>query len=235
MTESFKYRILLVDDDEGLLQRTADVLTRQGYLVQMARDGFEALAVLRGGQPEILISDLNIPNMSGFELLAVVRKRFPGIGVIAYSGDFSPVGLDGVLADRFLRKGDNSSFELVEEIRDLLEELPLRSQQARPDIAPAWLPRSATGYVGVTCPSCLRSFSISTHNFEFGVVHKDPCLHCGAEVAFRLDSTTAAEAPTLQERLQARIETSRRTIDESQGLIRKDKSGKKPPNGPGKI
>lgn len=219
MPGSFQYRILLVDDDEVLLQTTADVLTQQGYVVQIARDGFEALAALRGGQPEILISDLNIPNMSGFELLAVVRKRFPGIGVIAYSGDFSPLGPEGVLADRFLRKGENSTFELLEEIRDLLEELPLRSQQARSEIAPAWLPRSSTGYVVVTCPFCLRSFSVSTRNLEFGTVHKDLCLHCGAEVAFRLDSTTSAEPPTLNERLRTRIEASRRTIDQSRGMI----------------
>lgn len=137
MPGRFNYRILLVDDDEKLLVTTADVLTRQGYLVQKAHDGFEALAVLRGGQPEILISDLNLPNMSGFELLAVIRKRFPGIGVIAYSGEFLPLGPEGVLADRFLRKCENSTFELLEEVRGLLEELPLRAQQAKPDTAPA--------------------------------------------------------------------------------------------------
>ena len=223
MPGRFNYRILLADDDEELLQTTAEALTREGYFVQTARDGFQALAVLQGGQPEILISDLNLPNMSGFELLAVIRKRFPGIGVIAYSGEFSPLGPEGVLADRFLRKGENSTFELLEEARDLLQELPLRAQQAKPDTAPAWLPRSATGYVVVTCPFCLRSFSVSTHNIEFGVVHKDPCLHCGAEVAYRLDSTTAAEAPTLGEQLRTRIETTKRTIAESQAIIKKKK------------
>jgi CheY-like chemotaxis protein len=235
MPGRFKYRILLVDDEEELLQTTADALTREGYLVQTARDGFEALAVLRGGQPEILISELNMPNMSGFELLAVIRKRFSGIGVIAYSDEFSPLGPEGLLADRFLRKGDNSTFELLEEVRSLLEELPLRAQQAKPDTAAAWLPRSATGYVVVTCPSCLRSFSVSTRNIEFGVVHKDTCLHCGAEVAYRLDSTTIAEAPRLEERLRTRIETTKRTIDNSQARInKKNKDEKKPPNRPGK-
>jgi CheY-like chemotaxis protein len=224
MPGKFRYRVLLVDDDETLLQTTANVLEREaGYAVQMARDGFEALAALRGGQPEILISDLNLPNMSGFELLAVIRKRFPGIGVIAYSGEFSPLGPDGVLADRFLRKGENATFELLEEIRDLLEVLPLRAQQAKPDTAPAWLPRSATGYVVVTCPFCLRSFSVSTRNIEFGVVQKDPCVHCGVEVAFRLDSTKTAEAPTLEEQLRTRIEASRRTIDHSRGMIGESK------------
>lgn len=223
MSGRFNYRVLLVDDDERVLQTTADVLTREGYLVQTARDGFEALTVLRGGQPEVLISDLNLPNMSGFELLAVIRKRFPGIGVIAYSGEFSPLGPEGVLADRFLQKGENSAFELIEEVRELLQELPLRAQQAKPNIAPAWLPRSATGYVVVTCPFCLRSFSVSARNIEFGVVHKEPCLDCGAEVSYRFDSTTSAEAPTLGKQLRTRIETTKRTIAESQAMINKKK------------
>jgi CheY-like chemotaxis protein len=223
MPGRFNYRILLADEDEELLQTSATVLKREGYSVETARDGFEALAILRGGQPEIVVSDLNLPNMSGFELLAVIRRRFPGIGVIAYSDQFSPLGPEGILADRFLRKGENATFELLEEIRDLLQELPLRAQQAKPETAPAWVPRSATGYIVVTCPFCLRSFSVPTRNIEFGVVHKDTCLDCGAEVACRLDATIAAQVPTLEERLRARIETTNRTIAESRTMINKKK------------
>jgi CheY-like chemotaxis protein len=223
MPGRFNYRILLVDDSEELLQTTATVLKREGYSVETARDGFEALAILRGGQPEIVVSDLNLPNMSGFELLAVIRRRFPGIGVIAYSDQFSPLGPEGILADRFLRKSENSTFELVEEIRDLLQELPLRAQQAKADTAPAWIPRSARGYIVVTCPFCLRSFSVPTRNIEVGVVHKDTCLDCGAEVAYRLDTTTVAEAPALQEQLRTQIEKSNRTIAESRAIINRKK------------
>ena len=228
MSGKFKYRILIVDNDENLLQTTAWVLTQKGYSVETARDGFEALAVLRGGQPEILISELNMPNMSGFELLAVVRTRFPGIGVIAYSGEFSPQGPEGVLADRFLRKGENSTFELLEEIRDLLEQLPIRAQQARPQIAPAWLPRSSTGYIVVTCPFCLRSFSVSIRNIQTGVVTGDKCVHCGSEVSYRLDSTMIAESQPIEQQLRARIEATKRTIDQSQERLRppKGKGGK---------
>lgn len=219
MDGTFNFRILLVDDNQELLETTSAVLSREGYLVQTAHDGFEALAALQGGQPEILIADLNLPNMSGFELLAVVRKRFAAIGVVVYSGEFFPGGSETVLADRFVQKGENSTFELLEEVRTLLERLPLRAQQAKPETAPAWLPRSATGYVVLTCPSCLRSFSVSTRMLEFGAVRKEPCLHCGAEVAYRLDSTTSAQHPSLDEQLRTRIESARRTIDESRTRI----------------
>src|SRR5512146_969267 len=85
-THSFKHRILVADDDEALLATTAEMLSREGYEVITAKDGFEALAALRLGEPNILISDLRMPNMSGFELLAVVRKRFPAIGASCRRG-----------------------------------------------------------------------------------------------------------------------------------------------------
>ncbi len=58
MPRSFRRRMLVVDDDETLLATTAAVLSREGYDVETARDGFEALALLRGGLPDLLISDL---------------------------------------------------------------------------------------------------------------------------------------------------------------------------------
>ena len=53
------------------------VLTEIGYRVRSAEDGFSALREMRHEVPDILLSDLNMPGMSGFELLSVVRRRFP--------------------------------------------------------------------------------------------------------------------------------------------------------------
>src|SRR5512142_1501403 len=134
----FRHSILVVDDDEALLATTAAVLSREGYAVETAKDGFEALAILREFIPDILVSDLKIPNMSGFELLAVVRKRFPAVGVIASSAEFSPVPMpEGVLADRYVAKGENTVFELLENIRELLSLSPLRGQSAKVNEAAA--------------------------------------------------------------------------------------------------
>ena len=69
-------------------------------------DGLSALIEIREEVPDILLSDLNMPAMSGFELLSVVRRRFPAIYVIAMSGMFTespdPSGSDG---GRLLSKG----------------------------------------------------------------------------------------------------------------------------------
>jgi CheY-like chemotaxis protein len=194
--------------------------------VLTARDGFEALAELQGGLPEIIVSDLKMPNMSGFEFLAIVRQRFPAVGVIARSAEFCPVGIpDGVLADKFVQKAENSDFELIEAIRELLSQLPLRTAHAKPDLAPAWIPRNATKYVVITCPSCLRSSSVRTRDVQSGVVVMSPCLHCGAEIKYRLDHTVShsAEELTPSERLHASAESSRQAIAESQKSIHDSK------------
>jgi CheY-like chemotaxis protein len=64
------------------------VLSRAGYEVRTATDGFQALALMRKALPDLIISDLKMPNMSGFEFLSIVRRRFPHIPVIAITGDF---------------------------------------------------------------------------------------------------------------------------------------------------
>jgi CheY-like chemotaxis protein len=64
------------------------LLEAQGYEVRGAEDGFEGLAALKQSLPDIIISDLQMPNMNGFEFLSVVRRRFPVIPVIVISGEF---------------------------------------------------------------------------------------------------------------------------------------------------
>ncbi len=222
----FKRRILLVDDDAALLATTAAALAREGYELMTAVDGFEALAALRGGMPDVLISDLKMPNMSGFELLAVVRKRFPAIGVIAISGEFSPLSMpEGVIADRFVAKGENSLFELLEVVRELVSESPVRSQPPRAVAGPVWLPRSTAGYVVLTCPLCLRSFSLPARQVEAGVVVNEVCIHCGSEVSYRLDATVSnkPDRPGSAERSWVRVEKSRRTMEETKKILDESK------------
>jgi CheY-like chemotaxis protein len=57
--------------------------------VRCAEDGYSALQEIRRESPEILLFDLKMPRMSGFELLINVRRSFPAIQVIAASGSFS--------------------------------------------------------------------------------------------------------------------------------------------------
>jgi len=98
---------LLVVDDEPLVRATmALVLGELGYRVRSADNGLSALREIGQEMPDILLSDLNMPGMSGFELLSVVGSRFPAIHKIAMSGAFFGSEVpSGVAADAFYQKG----------------------------------------------------------------------------------------------------------------------------------
>lgn len=89
----------------------------------------DALSQLTEPLPDVIISDLRMPRMSGVELLAVVRQRFPHVPVIAMSAEFlrgeSPAG---VLADAFLPKGNFAADQLCATIAELISASPLRSR-----------------------------------------------------------------------------------------------------------
>jgi CheY-like chemotaxis protein len=188
VSDGFRYRILVVDDEENVRITSAKVLESKGFEVRTANDGFHALIELRKAEPNVIISDLRMPNMSGFELLSVVRRRFPHIPVIAISGEYSGIMPEGLIADHFFSKGDYTPADLFVRIAGLLEQSPLRPNITKPDRAPVWIPRNAEGYFVVTCTDCLRSFSIPAG--EAGQeVHGTKCLFCGVEVMFFTDPT----------------------------------------------
>ncbi len=68
-------RILLVDDDPGLLEALADLLRNDGFLVTTARNGDEALRRLDAGWPDLLIIDLLMPKVDGWALAREVKAR----------------------------------------------------------------------------------------------------------------------------------------------------------------
>jgi putative two-component system response regulator len=69
-------KILLVDDDEALCQLLARWLTREGYDSRPVFSGEAALAALRENTFDLMITDLNMPGMSGIELLGMTRGKF---------------------------------------------------------------------------------------------------------------------------------------------------------------
>jgi CheY-like chemotaxis protein len=156
-SKPFHYRILLVDDEPSIRQLGSVLLETQGYEVHAAEDGFDALASLKQSLPDIIISDLRMPNMNGFEFLSVVRQKFPHIPVIAISGEYSPGTMpESVLADAFFAKGQYRPPELFEKIAALLDELPTRPRIGKTNKAAVWVNNTKGGVV-VTCIHCLRT------------------------------------------------------------------------------
>jgi CheY-like chemotaxis protein len=183
----FRYRVLVVDDEPSVREMARQVLESEGYEVLTANDGLGGLTALSKSLPDLIISDLNMPWMSGFEFLAIVRKRFPHIATIATSGDYiTGENPSGVLADAFLQKGQYTIQELFQEIAGLLAASPIRSEGEKRDIAPLFVPRDNAGYLIITCPTCLRPNRLEAMNLNGGV-HQTMCQSCGTPVKFEIN------------------------------------------------
>lgn len=186
MSSHFRCRILFVDDEVAIRKTACAILEGQGYEVVTAEDGLDALQCLSGPLPELLITDLRMPKMSGFELLAVVRRRFPQIPTIAVSGEYVTSVPEGLLADAFLQKGRYSVEEYLGKVKELVCKAPARPFPGTQMIQPIWVPIHGEGEVLVTCPQCLRSFEISAKGLGVGV-HQAACNFCRASFEFNLD------------------------------------------------
>ena len=178
--------IVIVDDNPILLSVLREIFADYSCSVRTASDGLEALAEIRKQAPDILLSDLNMPRMSGFELLSIVRLRYPTIKVIAmsasYSGEVVPCG---VAADAFYEKGASSVARLLQIVNGLKDEQTLRSLRAS---TPMWIPKASTDTLGrsevlFSCPECLRAQPCFT-NETGGLQHREcPFCRCRIQLA----------------------------------------------------
>jgi len=102
-----KPRILLVDDDQGLLRTMEDFLAHEGFAVACARDGKQALARMDEAMPDLLVLDISMPVMSGIEVLKRIQNpdgsmRCPVL-VLTARAAMEPF-FDGIAVDAFLAK-----------------------------------------------------------------------------------------------------------------------------------
>jgi DNA-binding NtrC family response regulator len=82
-------RILVVDDEENTRLGLSKLLSQDGFVVELAANGSEALEVLRRQRINLVISDINMPDMNGITFLREISRRFPSTNVImitAYGG-----------------------------------------------------------------------------------------------------------------------------------------------------
>lgn len=92
-------KILLVEDEEILINVLEKKLSKVGYDVLIARDGEEGLKVMREFWPDLILLDIKLPRMGGFEVMEEMNKNFAlkRIPVIIISNSGQPVELDRAL------------------------------------------------------------------------------------------------------------------------------------------
>lgn len=202
MTIASNERILVVDDDPSIREMLESVLLEAGYEVIQAENGFDALSQLRHQFPAAIISDLNMPKMSGFEFLSVVRRRFPDIPVMAMSGayDCSDRVPGGVIADAFYSKGAIHMGELLQSVSNLIQTSAERCADHHRQSAPVWIPRngkdsSGVPFVVLSCTECLRSFPLSVGREDTQEIQETPCLFCNTAVRYIVDFSLDVTSP----------------------------------------
>jgi CheY-like chemotaxis protein len=189
---------IIVEDEPDTRLLLSQILSMRGYSVRSAEDGFAALELIRNAVPDVLLSDLNMPGMSGFELLSVVRRLYPQIHVIAtsaaYSGTLVP---RGIAADGFHEKGTGlpALFGLMEHADTLVH--GSFTSERRP--TPLWVQIQRRtplekDHVLLTCPDCLRPFrqDIDVINAN---IREALCSYCGRAVAYAVALASKPHVP----------------------------------------
>ena len=185
MVGQLAYRILIVDDSNLIRRFISGVLVAAGYVVRTAVDGVDAIGKLRQGPPDLIISDLGMPRMSGYEFLAVVRDRFPQMPVIAMSCEVTPHGTpEGVAADAFLQKDELRPEVLLKLISDLIKRPPIRTAASRLDLKPVQANWDGDGHYVIACAECLRSFKVRCDSVSAEGPQTTACDHCRGFVCF---------------------------------------------------
>jgi len=77
-----KKRILVVDDEENACIALSKILAHEGYEVASAGNGYEALNYLRGNEVDLIITDINMPEMDGLAFLRDLNRSHPASNVI---------------------------------------------------------------------------------------------------------------------------------------------------------
>ena len=106
-------KIMVVDDSQTIRRTAESLLTREGYTVVLAEDGFEALAAIADESPELIFIDIMMPRLDGYQACALVKNnpRFRNTPIIMLSskdGVFDRargriVGCDDYLTKPFTR------------------------------------------------------------------------------------------------------------------------------------
>jgi len=107
MGDMRQVRILVVDDEELIRKLMTNILRRGGMAVLTAQNGEEALKVLRENGCDVVVSDVRMAGMSGFDLLKQVKAKHPDIAFVVMTGHADSYSIKDALlqgADEYITK-----------------------------------------------------------------------------------------------------------------------------------
>lgn len=140
-------KIMIAEDDDSLREIYSIRLTAEGYTVVSARDGEEALAVAVRERPDLIVSDVMMPKISGFDMLDILRST-PGmdgtkvIMMTALSSEDERQRGEALGANRYLVKSQVGIEDVVNAVHEVLGDRVQdgATEQAAPAAAPVATP-----------------------------------------------------------------------------------------------
>ena len=121
-------KILVLDDEPSILLMIKKMLEREGHEVDLALNGREGMELFEKNQPDLLITDIIMPEKEGLETIFELRKKHPKLKIIAISGG-GRIGPDGYLPGAKLLGADLTfpkplvQKEFLEGVSSLLNEV----------------------------------------------------------------------------------------------------------------
>lgn len=122
-----RHKILIVEDDQNLRLSLTELFRHLGYIVVTARDGDEGYMQAVAHQPDLIITDLNMPILDGVELARLIRReqgKIGGIPIIALSANINGYHLPDKMTsgiDRFVDKSGGEGHHLITAVKTMLD------------------------------------------------------------------------------------------------------------------
>jgi CheY-like chemotaxis protein len=130
-----KYKILVVEDDQNIRITLTEMFRMAGYSVITARDGDEGYLQALAHQPDLIVTDLNMPILDGIELAKLIRRergKISEVPILALSANLNGYHLPERMnsgIDRFVDKSSSDRDTLITTIKSLLDESPIVSMK----------------------------------------------------------------------------------------------------------
>lgn len=130
-----KYKLLIVEDDQNIRITLTEMFRMEGYSVVTARDGDEGYLQALAHNPDLIITDLNMPILDGVELAKLIRRergKISAVPILALSANLNGYHLPERMnsgIDRFVDKSLGDRDTLLSTVKSLLDESPIVSLQ----------------------------------------------------------------------------------------------------------
>jgi two-component system nitrogen regulation response regulator NtrX len=97
-----KYNILVVDDDSDMTETLSDILQENNFQVSIANNGFKAIETIKTSEIDLILMDLKMPGINGFETFREIEKIKPNVLVIFITAQFNEKVSYDAKADTYL-------------------------------------------------------------------------------------------------------------------------------------